>query len=303
MSPDLACKFVHFSDSRPQNLPSVPDIIAECMAARCRAASDGAATYLRGIRLANGSAFVKFGGGIKFREAEIQNFVYEFLSTSSRGHVRVARVYTFIMTAHYRFIVMEFIDGSTCNESHVDQVARALEELIAIQAPVTTTAPGPVSPGPIDHHFFEDYVSSVTYPTVEDLQLHLNRILKKQGYKDTLNLVSEVEQYGLRLCPSDMHETNFMVDSNGMIVAIDFGGTSFLPTCFFHYAIIMSCSFNCLLASKVVYPKYPTPEKSHVDALDKARYLLIIGSNNYALPKHLRPNSQIAGSGKPPTTC
>ncbi|KAI5981474.1 hypothetical protein EDD15DRAFT_2183160, partial [Pisolithus albus] len=180
--------------------------------------------------------------------------------------------------------------------------------------------PGPVSPGPIDHYFFADYVSSVTYPTVEDLQLHLNRILKRQGHKDTLDLVSEVQQYGLRLCPSDMHETNFMVDSNGVIVAIDFGGTSFLPTCFFHYAVIMSCSFNCLLASKVVYPKYPSPEKSHVDALDKVRYLLIIGSNNYgehvsllsplcidtnfnvclhaALPKHLRPKPQIAGSGK-----
>lgn len=286
MSPSLTCKVVHFSDSRPQNLPSVPEIIAECIAAR-RAASDNAAPYVRGIHLANGSAFVKFGHDVKFREAEIQNFVYEFLRTSSRGHVRVARVYTFITADSYQYIVMEFIDGSTCNETHVDQVARALEELIAIQAP--TTAPGPVSPGPIDHCFFEDDVSSVTYPTVQDLQLHLNRILKKQGHKDTLDLVSEVEQYGLRLCPSDMHETNFMMDSNGMIVALDFGVTSFLPTCFFHYAITMSCSFNCLLASKVVYPIYPTPEKSHLDALDKANYLLIIASNNYALPDHLRP--------------
>ncbi|KAI5983084.1 hypothetical protein EDD15DRAFT_2202307 [Pisolithus albus] len=164
------------------------------------------------------------------------------------------------MTVRYRLLVMKFIDGSTCNMTHIDQ------------APVTTTAPGPVSPGPIDHYFFADYVSSVTYPTIEDLQLHLNRILKKRGHKDTLDLVSEVQQYSLRLCPSDMHETNFMVDSNGVIVAIDFGGAA-EP----HSSRPASSTTH-----KVVYPKYPSPEKSHVDALDKARYLLIIGSNNYA---------------------
>jgi hypothetical protein len=47
----------------------------------------------------------------------------------------------------------------------------------------------------------------------------------------------EVEEHGLRLCPCDMKRTNFMRDSWGRVVALDFGESCFLPVSFFAFAL------------------------------------------------------------------
>lgn len=288
MSQKTPPKVFQFPGTRPDDLPDPQEIITECLTAYKKAWAIDKYHLPRGIPLSNKSAFVKFGNDIELREAEIQDFVFQFLSTRGRGNVKVPRVYSFIVQAKRQYMVMELIDGSICDETHVPQIARALEELITIQAP--TMAPGPVKPGPIDHWFFRDGVSSVTYPSVFDLQRHLNRILAKEGLKDSVDLLGEVSQHGLCLCPADMNEKNFMIDSNGMIVAIDFGQTSFLPPCFFHYAIAVSNKPFVYhhLGREVAFPKYPSPT-GQLDALENARYFLFMSSNNYALPDYLRP--------------
>ncbi|KAI0745067.1 hypothetical protein C8Q76DRAFT_688287 [Earliella scabrosa] len=216
---------VHTFTTRPTNLPDHKSIIEECRQAyltACSPGTPGDKTYpLRGIVLSNKSAFVKFAPTVRFREAEIQDYVGGKLKEKGSASVRVPVVFEFIQWHGDGSIVMELIHGTTCNDTHVVQVARALEELIAIEAP--TMAPGPK---------------------------HLNRILAREGHTERLDLVGEVEQLGLRLCPADLDATNFMVDSeNGMIVAIDFGQTSFLPPCFFNYAITVGKPYANLAAA------------------------------------------------------
>ena len=103
------------------------------------------------------------------------------------------------------------------------------------------------------------------------------QILKKAGYEGkSVDLETEVQEHGLRLCPSDMNRTNFMKDTNGKIVAIDFGQTSFLPLSFFDFAINVSEPFTELLARHVRYPK-----SKNLDALQRASSTLVpYGSND-----------------------
>lgn len=103
------------------------------------------------------------------------------------------------------------------------------------------------------------------------------QILKKAGYEDkSVDLETEVQEHGLRLCPSDMNRTNFMKVTNGKIVAVDFGQTSFLPLSFFDFAINVSEPFTEHLARRVRYPK-----SKNLDALQRASSTLVpYGSNN-----------------------
>jgi hypothetical protein len=50
-------------------------------------------------------------------------------------------------------------------------------------------------------------------------------------------LSTELEENGLCLCPSDMDRNNFLKDSGGRILAVDFGAACFLPVSFFAFAL------------------------------------------------------------------
>ena len=52
-----------------------------------------------------------------------------------------------------------------------------------------------------------------------------------------LNLLDEVAESGLRLCVGDLKQANFMKDSDGRLVAVDFGDYAFLPISFFVFAL------------------------------------------------------------------
>jgi hypothetical protein len=60
---------------------------------------------------------------------------------------------------------------------------------------------------------------------------------------------------GLVLCPSDPHESNFMIGDEEKLWAIDFGGTCFLPPSFVSYSLTRSSNvFVKSVAHRVDYP-------------------------------------------------
>jgi hypothetical protein len=107
-------------------------------------------------------------------EALTLDWVGKVLNPNSNAAVRIPIVYQAFKRGHSGYIVMEYIDGSLCDDSDVLQVAVAVECLIHVIGP--TTAPGPVGGSPIPHRLFVDGESSVTYDTVQALEKHINGI-------------------------------------------------------------------------------------------------------------------------------
>lgn len=105
-------------------------------------------------------------------EAPTQGFVAQAINGKANAAVRVPSVYLAFRSGSYGYIVMEYIDGSRCDDSDAELVAAAVQSLIAIQGP--TAAPGPVGGGPIAHRFFVDWESPVTYDSVQLLEEHVN---------------------------------------------------------------------------------------------------------------------------------
>ena len=160
------------AENKPANLPSPEVIIQQCR--RARAANSN----IRGIPLVEEShdsvihAWVKFGWIVTMSEAQTQHFVAQVLNDKAGVAVRSPYVYVAFQSDGIGYIVMEYIDGSTCDDSDAKLVATAVQSLITVQGP--TAEPGPVGGGPIVHRFFIDWESSVTYNSVEVLEKHIN---------------------------------------------------------------------------------------------------------------------------------
>ena len=166
------------ADNKPANLPSPDVIIQQCRRARTRTS----ATYTNnsGVRLVDEScggavcAWVKFGRSVTMSEARTQHFVTQVLNDKASLTVRSPYVYLAFSCNGFGYIVMEYIDGSICDDSDARLVADAVESLITIQNP--TAEPGPVGGGPIVHRFFMEWQSPVTYKSVDLLEKHLNGV-------------------------------------------------------------------------------------------------------------------------------
>ena len=162
------------ANNKPTNLPSLDEIIHTC-----RVALKASTSYISGTPLVNKSdgitlAWVKFGRSVTMQEAQTQRYVAQFLNDKADPTVRVPSVYLAFQRGPYGYIVMEYIKGRICNKRDAEQVAAAVQSLIAV--PARTTEPGPVGGGPIDHSFFMDGKSSVTYKSVPELEAHINGV-------------------------------------------------------------------------------------------------------------------------------
>ena len=82
---------------------------------------------------------------------------------------------------------------------------------------------------------------------------------------------------GLVLCPSDPHDSNFMIDDEGKVLwAIDFGRTCFLPSSFVSYSLTMSSDvFVQSVARRVNYPL-----SANLPAMRAASGRLVVFNNN-----------------------
>ncbi|KAH8826249.1 hypothetical protein DL96DRAFT_1277368 [Flagelloscypha sp. PMI_526] len=264
-------------ENKPTNIPSYETIILQSFKLRPQQAT---AVNTSGVRIAlNKSSdldvsniWVKFGGHISMSEAKTQRFVSQHLQDNNISAVRVPHVYLAWTWGSFGYIVMEYIDGQMCNNSDIALAAPAVQALIDIPSPSLT--PGPVGGGVIEHPFFLDRTSSIWCESVEEIEDHVNGILSETGRKMRVSLTSELASYGLRLCVSDLKAVNFMRDRDDRVVAVDFGGYSFLPPSFFAFAMRYGCcgTFAYRMASLLKCPPLPP---THVSALISASCALV----------------------------
>ena len=163
-------KSVILADNRHANLPLPEDIMQLCRDAGYDVRGIPIIDESRGVT----SAWVKYGREVTMGEALTQDWVGQVLNASPDGAVRIHKVYHAFERGAFGYIVMEYIDGSECDDSDALQVAAAVESLIRVKGPAT--APGPVGGGPITHRFFVEWKSSVTYNTVQVLEKHVNGV-------------------------------------------------------------------------------------------------------------------------------
>lgn len=227
--------------------------------------------------------WVKYGGEINMGEARTQHFVSQYLHNTKCTTVRAPRVYIAFTWKRFGFIVSEFIYGQQCESSDDLLIGDAVKTLINIQSP-DSRKPGSVGGGLIGHPFFCHRLADIEYESVEDLEDHVNGILTVTDRKPRVNFRDEVASHGLRLCPSDLKYVNFLKDTEGKIVAVDFGGYSFLPPSFFVFALTQGS-----LAYRIsVILNYPI-SSPNAAAVASASYALVpFSSNKIGLPKRLR---------------
>ncbi|KAB5590066.1 hypothetical protein CTheo_6488 [Ceratobasidium theobromae] len=265
---------------KPANIPSYETIIRKCPELR---RSQTTAINVSGVRITlekksnldASDIWVKSGYSITMGEALTQRFVAQYLEDNNITAVRAPRVYVAFTWCSIGYIVTEYIDGKMCENSDTDLIAAAVRVLIDIPSPSST--PGPIGGGLIEHPFFVDRRSSIKYESVKDLEDHVNGILSYTGRRNRVNFSDEVANYGLRLCPSDLKFVNFMRDSDGKMVAVDFDGYSFLPPSFFAFALE-----DGNLAHRIwTILKYPDSLSTNVGAMMTASCALApYGSNN-----------------------
>ncbi|EIW83432.1 hypothetical protein CONPUDRAFT_102206 [Coniophora puteana RWD-64-598 SS2] len=273
-------------DKKLISLPEPEAIVKQCRSTARAAQSanpnpDPNAVPLNGVPLFDESrggapyAWVKYGPSITMNEALTQDHVWQVLNCNPDDAVQVACVYLAFQYGRSGFIVMEYIDGTTCDNSDAPQAAAAVQSLISICGP--NAMPGPIGGGQIEHRFFSEWRSSFTYDSVALLQSHINGILVQEGSNMRANFGPEVAAYGLRFCPSDLNRGNFMKDGQGRIVVLDFGASSFLPVSFFDFALCQSHDdFTWRIAQLIEYPP-----STQLDALLMAHYALVMyGTNN-----------------------
>ncbi|OJA18084.1 hypothetical protein AZE42_09064 [Rhizopogon vesiculosus] len=268
------------------DLPSRDDIIAICSkAGECR-----------GILLRNQPgepiAWVKCGPNVTIDEALTQDWVARSLEATLDGTVRVPRVYDAfsVPTTSWTigFIVMEYIDAPDCTEKNVKRVAQAVQALISVRGP--SSAPGHVCGGPVIHSFFiDDWTSPFRYETVDELEQHINGILRVGDNPKRVSLVTDASD-GLYLCPCDINPRNFKKLPDGKVVALDFRASCFLPPSFF--AVTMAKAMDHFIIKVARHVKYPI--SGDVAVMTSASYSLVpYGRNDIGAPKSLRRRKEL----------
>ncbi|KAH9951159.1 hypothetical protein B0H21DRAFT_818644 [Amylocystis lapponica] len=240
-----------------------------------------------------------YGAHVTLGEALTQNQVAQIVNADPKSAVRVLPVYLVFLRERCRYIVKEYIAGETVAhrqpspdsyaKGDLEAVAAAVKHLISLRMP-RDTSPGPVGGGRIGHDFFVDCISDHEYPTLEISRPRSIRYafrLPSVPRIDTLSTrwlvaarrlrvdyTGEIAE-GLVLCPSDIDPSNFIVDREGKVFAIDFGRTCYMPPSYVSYSLTHWKPFTKRVASLVKYP-----ESANLYAMQVAAGLLVISGNN-----------------------
>ncbi|KAI1793714.1 hypothetical protein LXA43DRAFT_885195, partial [Ganoderma leucocontextum] len=233
--------------------------------------------------------WVKYGEDSVIRgEGRTQALVAGVVNANPASVVRVPNVHLGFSRRKRGYIVMDLGQGATIaqRKSHkgnyykndIDAVAAAVQQLINVKMP-PGTAPGPVGGGPIGHDFFVDCLSTIVYPTVGHLEAQINEVLRPLGNGLCVDFQTDAAD-GLVLCPSYPNDSNFMIDREGKLWAIDFGPTCFLPSSFRHarraYSLTMSSDgFVQSVARRLNYPR-----SANLRAMIAASGRLVVSNNN-----------------------
>jgi predicted unusual protein kinase regulating ubiquinone biosynthesis (AarF/ABC1/UbiB family) len=91
----------------------------------------------------------------------------------------------------------------------------------------------------------------------------------------TVDFSSETAAEGLVLCPSDIDASNFIIDNEGTVFAIDFGRTGYMPPSFVAYSLEHWKPFTRLVAREIKFPK-----SANLDPMSLAAGFLVRSGNN-----------------------
>lgn len=223
-------------------------------------------------------------------EAFTQEYAARDLDADSTTLVQVPHVFDAWISpnSHFNvgFIVMEHINLPDCGLGDSELVTAAVQRLHGVEAP--GPAPGPFGGGPTVHHFFLDWDSRITYNTVKELEDHVNgvselylpirpndlesrQVLRRSGVKTRVTFDTK-----LLPCPSDITPGNFKKGDNGVVFALDFRASCFLPSAFFSYVLQVPVNdFDRIVVGHIKYQSL-----SDVKAMTVAsNHLAICGTN------------------------
>ncbi|KAJ6631185.1 hypothetical protein B0H10DRAFT_2207570 [Mycena sp. CBHHK59/15] len=113
-------------------------------------------------------------------------------------------------------------------------------------------------------------------------------------YPDRVDFADEVAA-GLAICHGDIHETNFIVNDQDHVYALDFGHICFLPPTFVTFALEASPIFTRRVAA---YVKFPKSEKNLKAMQIVAGQLVLHGSSSYGLPDSARASNRASPKNK-----
>ncbi|KAL1862581.1 hypothetical protein Daus18300_008541 [Diaporthe australafricana] len=244
-------------------------------------------------------AHVKFGLP-HILQPELRNHEYVFralrdMPQDQTKGIRIPEVYRTLESDERLFIVMEYVPGKTLQQV-VDQegwesqkaaltnsIARAMRLLMSIPVPAGQK-PGPVGGGHIRHPLFKDHTSFRDYPSVDELEQHLNIVATlRDKTAPTVSLEKSLCFYY-----SDFYASNFIFTDAGDLCLIDFDQAGFLPPSFMSFALAESFWFPGLWVSDVL-----RLAEHNLPAMKRIHYFFMIGSSSLVAVKGLpRPDKK-----------
>ncbi|KAI5824319.1 hypothetical protein K523DRAFT_376365 [Schizophyllum commune Tattone D] len=241
------------------SLPSDEDIIA-----RCEASGSPQGITITDPSTRTAMAWVKCGMNVTLGEAHMQLWTGIALREAGITDVQVAPVFR-AFTADYHgccvgYIAMQYIEGTDCDASDIDLVARAVEALISLRVPPTATL-GHFGSGPrsIVHSFFPGLLPYANYRSDQDFYDNVHKILRTLR----IDLHGDLSRCGRSTTPK----------GQSVVVVLDFGATCFMPLPLPEVALRKDRDdFRRLLLKKLDYPQGHSED---VEALLSASYQLV----------------------------
>lgn len=98
--------------------------------------------------------------------------MFDRIGTSAA--IRIPEIYAVFGVSDRLYLIMELIQ--TDHIASDIQRARAISDIVSIEVPINI-GPGPIGGGRIHMRiFWDDQISDVDYPSIQDLEGHLNRV-------------------------------------------------------------------------------------------------------------------------------
>lgn len=227
------------------------------------------------------NVFVKCNWFLTMSEARTQHYLSTAVNSDTNPVVRIPRVYYAFRHNGLGYIVMEHVGNADCTEADFPAIMVAVRRLLTIPSP--TDIPGPFGGGPIDHRMFDDGPSAVRYPSVADLEHHMNRILARTGVKERVRFSRDQP---LVACFDDFHYANFRRDAAGNIYSVDHGATNFLPIDFQYLSFARGQTLAQQIRIHLGWDYDDCPNL--LPLITVAGQLLICGDMTYCLPSNLK---------------
>lgn len=115
-----------------------------------------------------------FSSNMRSLVVEWKNQQFLLDRVGPRAAIRIPKIYAVFGEPHSLYLIMEFIQ--TDHIASDIQRARAISDIVSIELPLGI-GPGPIDGGRIHMRiFWDDRISDVDYPSLQDLEGHLNRV-------------------------------------------------------------------------------------------------------------------------------